>query len=120
MAQFKQGQAVQTAQLLIPFYSSYAGNPNIVVHEGSLGIIANPNAMGDVIIDFPIDTSDLTIQDGYTERLIERVWRVRLTKVEASKGLTKVSTPEWLLFDFFCGSLRLLREVPRRFNRLGE
>ena len=117
----KQGQAVKTAELLIPFYSGYAGNPNIVIHEGSIGIVADPAAFkGDVIVDFPMDTSDLTIQGGYTERVIEKVWRVRMTKTEAKKVLSKVETPEWLVFDFWCGALRLLCEVPSKFNRVGE
>jgi hypothetical protein len=115
-----QGQAVKTSENLSPFYSGYAGNPNIVIHEGSVGIIANPSVMGDIIIDFPMDTSDLTIQGGYTERPIEKVWRVRMTKAEASKSLTKVAKPDWLVFDFFCGSLRLLCKAPKRFNRLGD
>jgi hypothetical protein len=120
MSQLKQGQAVKTSKSLIPFYSGYAGNPNIVIHEGSIGIVADSKAFkGDVIIDFPIDTSDLTIQGGYTERPIDKVWRVRMTKAEAKKVLSMVETPEWLVFDFWCGALRLLCEVPVKFNRLG-
>ena len=125
MTTFKQGDAVQTNEDLYPFYWNYAGNPNIVVHAGSIGVVTHPSTQGDIIIDFPIDTSDLKVQEGYQERTLEKVWRVRLKLgkdkfKQDSTCLTKIACPEWLKFHFSCGGLELDCEMPSRFNRLGK
>ena len=115
----KQGDFVQTSEELLPFYWNYAGTPNIRVHPNSVGVVAHPSCFGggDVIIDFPIDTSDLKVQEGYADRPIDTVWRVRLSKAEAKTYLKKVEPLDWLKHHFFCGSLILDCELPRLFNR---
>lgn len=111
----KQGQAVKANEVLYPFYWDYAGNPNVVVPCGAVGIVAKDKIQGDVIVDFPIDTSGMknTIEPLLP---VGKVWRVRMKLTKAANILENVDTPEWLKFHFFCGGLILDCELPRGFN----
>ena len=115
----KTGDIVINTEELYPFYWNYAGNPDIIIKPGSIGVIAHPKCShGDVIIDFPIYTKDLKVKEGYDDRVIEEVWRVRLSKTEAKEVIRKSKTkPDFLKFHFFCGGLELDCELPFMFNR---
>jgi len=115
----ERGQAVKTNKVLYPFYWNYAGNPDIVIPIGAIGIVAHEKTQGDVIIDFPIDT--IGLENTICNTLpVQTIWRVRMSLKDAAVCLEKLTTPEWLKFHFFCGSLELdceLQSIPSMFNR---
>lgn len=112
-----QGRAVKTNKVLYPFYWDRNGNPDVIVPVGAVGIVANGDTQGDVIIDFPIYTADL-VNTWENHFAVGKVWRVRMTLKEAAECLEKVDTPDWLKFHFFCGGLMLDCDLPSMFNRV--